>query len=84
MAVAATWLIILGACLLLAGLTLRIALMMRSSDATPVGLRVPYGRELVRQYGSFFPGSRLPFFMRGTLIFGLILLAAGIACEILR
>jgi len=79
---AATWLVISGFLFLALGLVLRTVLMMRSSDATPVGGRILYGGELVRQYRIRFPASPMPLLARSTLLAGLAALAAGIAIDL--
>jgi hypothetical protein len=78
MANAATWLVVFGFLLLVLGLVLRTALMMRSSDVTSAGGRVLHGRDLLRQYRVRFPKSPMPLLMRAALLAGLLLLAAGV------
>jgi hypothetical protein len=81
---AANWLIIAGFVLLIVGSALRVAMMMRSSDATPEGARVLHGRELLRQYRAEFPRSMMPLLTRSTVISGVVLLLAGLAVEFSR
>ena len=81
---AATWLVILGFCFLAGGVVLRTILMMRSSDATPVGSCILYGSALVRQYHTRFPASPLCLLARATLLTGLLSLVGGVAMEFTR
>ncbi len=80
----ATWLIIAGFILLIAGFVLRTILMMRSSDATPREARPLHGRELIRQYRQMFPHSPAPRITQAMLIGGLVMLCAGVAVKLAR
>ena len=62
------------------GVTLRIIMMMRSSDA-PANATPKGGRNLLRSYNSTYPSSRLPITMWLALAGGLILLIAGFLLE---
>lgn len=80
----ATWLIILGFILSIAGIVLRTTLMMRSSDATPREARPLHGRELLRQYRRIFPHSSAPRITQAVLICGVVMLCAGVAVKLAR
>ncbi|MGA2903047.1 MAG: hypothetical protein ABSD98_04395 [Candidatus Korobacteraceae bacterium] len=79
-----TWFTMAGILLLMLGFTLRTILMMRSSDATPREVPVPYGRELLFQYRQLFPHSAAPWVTQSALIGGVLLLLAGIGAQISR
>lgn len=78
----ATWLIIVGFIVLIAGIVLRTVLMMRSSDLTPGEARPLHGRELIRQYRRMFPQSSAPRVTQAVLLCGVVLLFAGVAAKL--
>ena len=84
MADTASWFITIGILLLLLGVVLRTIILMRSSDATPVGSCILYGSALVRQYHTRFPASPLCLLARATLLTGLLSLVGGVAMEFTR
>ena len=59
----ADWMVVAGFLLAAFGVSLRIFMMMRSSDAHPANVAPKTGRDLLRSYGSTFPKSRLPLAM---------------------
>ena len=78
---AADWLVVVGFFLAGLGVTLRIIILMRSSDAqTPDG-RAPYGRQLLRAYRENNPKSKLLMAMWSSLGLGLVMLIAGFLLE---
>jgi uncharacterized membrane protein len=81
MSSAADWMVVAGFLLAALGVSLRIFMMMRSSDAHPLN-SVPEGsRNLMRTYSATFPKSRLPLAMSISLTAGLVLLIAGFLLE---
>jgi len=78
----ATWLIIVGFIVLIAGIVLRTILMMRSSDATPREAPALHGRELIRQYRQMFPHSSAPRLTQAVLLSGAVILFAGVAVKL--
>ncbi len=63
------------------GVTLRVIMMMRSSDAHPASATPKTGRNLLRSYGSTFPRSYLPAVMWTALSIGFVLLISGFLLE---
>jgi hypothetical protein len=59
----ADWMVVTGFLLAAFGVTLRIIMMMRSSDAHPASPVPKTGRNLLRSYNSTFSRSRLPMTM---------------------
>ena len=74
----ADWLVVAGFALAVLGFALRLVMMMRASDAHPVGATAKQGRELLRSYRTTFPKSRLPMAMWIALALGLITLVIGL------
>lgn len=70
-----------GFLLALAGLALRMVMMMRISDAHPGAVAAKGGRELLRSYRHTFPKSRLPVAMWISLGMGLFMLIVGLLLE---
>jgi len=81
MASTATWLIVIGFVLLMAGIVLRTVMMMRSSDAAAPDAPPLHGRELLAQYRRLYPKRSTPLVTRWFLISGTILLLAGLGVE---
>jgi uncharacterized membrane protein len=77
----ADWMVVAGFLLAALGVSLRIFMMMRSSDAHPANVAPKTGRNLLRSYSSTFPKSRLPLAMWFVLSAGLVLLIAGFLLE---
>jgi uncharacterized membrane protein len=77
----ADWMVVAGFLLAALGLSLRILMMMRSSDAHPANATPKAGRELVRSYGALHPKSKLPLLMWVSISAGFILLIAGFLLE---
>ncbi len=77
----ADWMVVAGFLLAAFGVTLRIIMMMRSSDAHPANATPKTGRNLLHSYNSTYPSSRLPITMWLALSGGLILLIAGFLLE---
>jgi len=77
----ADWFVVAGFLLALAGLALRIFIMMRSSDAHPANATPRAGRELLKSYSALYPKSRLPLAMWASISLGLVLLIAGFLLE---
>jgi hypothetical protein len=84
MATTATWFIVIGFVLLVAGLVLRIVIMMRASDATASEHQTLHGRELVGQFRRMFPHSPALLITRWLLLAGTILLLAGLGIQFLH
>jgi hypothetical protein len=82
MTTTADWLVVAGFLLAAFGVSLRIFMMMRSSDAHPVNAQPRDTRGLMRTYSTSFPKSRLPLVMWISLIVGLVLLIAGLLLEL--
>jgi protein-S-isoprenylcysteine O-methyltransferase Ste14 len=78
----ADWMVVAGFLLAACGLTLRIVMMMRSSDAFPANTEPKSGRNLLRSYHAIFPKSYLPMAMWTALSIGLVLLLSGFLLEI--
>jgi len=76
----ADWMVVGGFLLAAFGVTLRIIMMMRSSDARAANVPST-GRDLLRSYGATFPKSRLPTVMWVALSIGLVLLISGFLIE---
>jgi hypothetical protein len=77
----ADWMVVAGFLLAAFGVTLRIIMMMRSSDARAANVPST-GRDLLRSYGATFPKSRLPMVMWVALSTGLVLLISGFLLEL--
>jgi hypothetical protein len=77
----ADWMVVAGFLLAAFGVSLRIIMMMRSSDAFPVNAAPKTGRGLLRVYNSTFPKSQLPMVMWIALSVGLVLLISGFLLE---
>jgi hypothetical protein len=77
----ADWIVVAGFLLAVVGLTLRVVMMMRSSDAHPSNVAAKAGHELLRSYSTTYPKSRVPMVMWIALSLGLILLIAGFLLE---
>ena len=76
----ADWMVVAGFLLAAFGVTLRIIMMMRSSDARAANVPST-GRDLLRSYGATFPKSRLPMAMWAALTIGFVLLISGFLLE---
>lgn len=76
----ADWMVVAGFLLAAFGVTLRIIMMMRSSDARAANVPST-GRDLLRSYGATFPKSHLPMVMWVALSTGLVLLISGFLLE---
>ena len=70
--------------LLVLGLTLRIVMMMRSSDVSSSENQALHGRQLLRHYRDRFPTSKTPLLTQSALLGGLLLLLAGLGAEMAR
>jgi protein-S-isoprenylcysteine O-methyltransferase Ste14 len=81
MSTQADWIVVAGFLLAAFGVALRIFIMMRSSDTRPVNALPKDSRNLMRDYSSAFPRSRLPLAMQVSLYAGLVLLIAGLLLE---
>lgn len=81
MSTTADWMVVAGFVLTVFGVSLRVLMMMRASDAHPANVAAR-GRDLLRSYGATFPKSRLPLAMWISLSIGLILLVAGLLLEL--
>jgi len=75
------WMVVGGFFLLLAGLGLRVTLMMRGNDAVPTSSIPVAGHAAVNSFRAANPGSKWPFVVWVAITIGLILLIAGIALE---
>jgi hypothetical protein len=75
-------LVVAGFVLAALGLSLRIFVMMRSSDAHPVNATPKTGRELLRSDGATHPRSWVPLAMWTSISVGLVLLIAGFLLEL--
>jgi hypothetical protein len=75
------WMVVAGFLLAALGVSLRVIIMMRSSDAHPANAVPKTGRHLLHAYSSAFPKSRLPIAMWLALGGGLVLLIAGFLLE---
>jgi uncharacterized protein (DUF2252 family) len=77
----ADWMVVVGFVLTLTGITLRVVVMMRSSDLNPATSSPLVGRALVRAYRAAKPSSKLPWVMWLSISAGLVLLIAGMLLE---
>jgi hypothetical protein len=77
----ADWMVAAGFLLAAFGISLRIIMMMRSSDAFPANAAPKPGRSLLRSYNATFPKSHLPMVMWIALSVGLVLLISGFLLE---
>jgi hypothetical protein len=75
------WIVTAGFLLAVTGLTLRIVIMMRSSDARPANQTPLVGGNLIRAYRSAHPSSWLPIIMWISVCAGPALLIAGFLLE---
>jgi len=81
MSAKADWIVVAGFLLVVLGASLRIFILMRSTDTRPVNGLPRDSRTLMRVYSTAFPNSRLPLAMRISLYLGLVLLIAGVWLE---
>ena len=81
MSAKADWIVVAGFLLVVLGASLRIFILMRSTDTRPVNGLPGDSRTLMRVYSTAFPNSRLPLAMRISLYLGLVLLIAGVWLE---
>ena len=77
----ADWIVVAGFLLAVLGVSLRVFIMMRSSDSYPANVAQTGGRGLLPAYSTTFPKSRLPLAMWISLTAGLVLLFAGLLLE---
>jgi hypothetical protein len=77
----ADWMVVVGFLLCVLGVTLRVAIMMRSTDALAANTTRLAGRDLVRAYRNSKPKSWLPLAMVLSVSSGLVLLIAGLLLE---
>jgi hypothetical protein len=82
MTTTADWMVVAGFLLAVFGLSLRIFMMMRSSDAHPADAALKDPRSLMRTYSTTFPKSRLPLVMWIALTAGPLLLIVGFSLEL--
>jgi hypothetical protein len=68
----------MGVLAVLAGIGLRIVIMMRASDAGGTAVSSRYGRQLVREYNRSYPNSRLPLLFKLLTSLGAIAVLAGV------
>ena len=81
MTTTADWIVVTGFLLAVLGVSLRIVILMRSNEAAPLNAKPMAGRELMRNFRTLNPKSRLPWLMWASLALGLILLIAGYLLE---
>ena len=81
MSAKADWIVVAGFLLAMFGLSLRIFMMMRSSDTHAVDASPKPSRVTLRSYNTAFPKSRLPLLMRTSLYTGVVLLIVGLFIE---
>ena len=81
MQTASDWMVVAGFFLSAAGVGLRVAMMMRASDAVSASGIPIMGRAAVKAFRLAHPKSRLPMLMTLLLSVGLILLVAGFLLE---
>jgi hypothetical protein len=78
---ATDWMVVAGFVLAVLGVSLRVTMMMRASDAHPSNVAAS-GRDLLRSYNTTFPRSHLPMAMWLSLCVGLALVVAGLLLEL--
>lgn len=76
------WIVVGGFFLLLAGVGLRVALMMKANDGVPVGGTPVVGGGAVAAFRRANPRSKLPAVMWGLVTAGIALLVAGYFFEL--
>ena len=81
MSAKADWIVVAGFLLVVLGASLRIFIMMRSTDTRPVNALLRDSRTLMRAYNTAFPNSRLPLAMPISLYAGVVPLIAGMLLE---
>ena len=81
MSAKADWIVVAGFLLALLGVSLRIFIMMRSTDTRPVNGLPRDSRTLLRTFSTAFPNSWLPLAMRISLYAGVALLIMGLLLE---
>jgi uncharacterized membrane protein len=81
MSAKADWIVVAGFLLVVLGASLRIFIMMRSSDTRATNALPTDSRTLMRAYSTAFPNSRLALVMRFSLYLGVVLLIAGLLLE---
>lgn len=77
----ADWIVVAGFLMAVTGVTLRIVVMMRSSDQHPATAIPPIGKDLIRSYRATNPSSKLPLVMWLAISAGLVLLIAGMLLQ---
>jgi hypothetical protein len=77
----ADWMVVLGFLLLVAGVVLRVTMMMRSDETYSVHAAPATGRNLLRAFRTAHPDSKLPLLMWLLTSTGLVLLIGGVLPE---